>query len=356
MPTVDEMMKAFGAFTEGVQGLAVTKGINDAHAEVQTLKDMQIDDMAKRQQQEMIAKQLAMKLTAAQASPTQMQGAMSAFMPEQIKNSADAFRVAASRPGDGSVGKYGEQLFQAEQRDDIAKSERQFENQSGLSEQQYQQQRKLLQMQIDAGKFDKAAAARSLTSSDTDKITKIDGLISSANDIMDKFQNDPSVAGAVSRKNWLPGVQAFKSMTDADFASFKAQVGQDFDKYRTVVTGASSGPAEMRLLMANRPSMDDSPAAFAKKYGVIVRQLHRAKANMIKNHGKNKRDISGYQSDMEESERLGAMRDDDFVAAQTLNPALQKALETAKLFPEDPKAKALLDRYSTPVGGAKRGR
>ena len=91
---MDDLFKAMGMFKDGMQQLAVTKGINDAHAEVDSLKQGELDIMQQRSQQTQIANRLASQLAGMGATGQQIQTAHAALAPQQIKSSADAQRMA----------------------------------------------------------------------------------------------------------------------------------------------------------------------------------------------------------------------------------------------------------------------
>src|SRR5690606_2722733 len=115
----------------------------------------------------------------------QIQTAVNALSPEQISSSADAYAIAA-RTGDQSVRQYADQLYEFEQRPTV--EERAFKASERSKDRALQ--RELLQMQIDAGKFDKNKGAKPLSPTELDKIQMLDDSISSAEGLLNRFMND----------------------------------------------------------------------------------------------------------------------------------------------------------------------
>ncbi len=320
----DDLLKAFGAFTSGMREFAVSKGINDATAEVDALKQMQISDMDMRAQQQQIAQRLALQLTGAGAKHEQVATAMGALAPEQIRNSQDAMALAARKPGDGSIGKYGEALYAAERKPKEDDVNLDYGKRSELAKEQFGYNKQLTQMQIDAGKFDKkGAGGKPLTSVDTKKIGDLDTAISSAEDLLSRYKLDPKLEGAVGVMNRIPGREWFKGLTDSDFADFKAQVGRDFDLYRQAITGAGASTGELKMLMKNRPTMEDTPDAFQKKFETIIRLAHKQKASFISTQGKAGRDVSGFEEDLAVSKEKGRLKVGDEGLQQEMQAATQ---------------------------------
>lgn len=82
MASIDEIIKAFGAFNEGLTQSATLRGIQEAKAQVDSINSQQLDFLTKRTQQEAVAKNLAMQLQSVGAPQSQVQGAYSAVAPQ----------------------------------------------------------------------------------------------------------------------------------------------------------------------------------------------------------------------------------------------------------------------------------
>lgn len=88
---LDELFQAMNMFKQGVNELAASKGINQAHQQVQDLKAQQLDEVKERQGLSAIAQNLTMNLAAVGAPLGQMQAAVGAVAPPVIKSANDAY-------------------------------------------------------------------------------------------------------------------------------------------------------------------------------------------------------------------------------------------------------------------------
>ena len=100
--------------------------------------------------------------------------------------------------------------------------------------------------------------------------------------IMRDFIADPKLKNAVGAKNRIPGMSWIRSLSDEDFAAFRARIGQDFDQYRIAVTGAGAGPTELNMLEKNRPTERDTKEAFIKKYVDLIKIGERQRERKLR--------------------------------------------------------------------------
>ena len=91
---MNDLFQALSMFTDGMQQLAVTKGIQNATAAVDQLNQSGLDELQKRQQQQTLAKQLSLQLLGAGANAQQVQQAYSAVAPQAITSSGEAYQQA----------------------------------------------------------------------------------------------------------------------------------------------------------------------------------------------------------------------------------------------------------------------
>lgn len=91
---MDDLMKAFGAFNQGLQSLAINTGINNATQKVDEINNSLMSALEKRQAQSQLADQLALQLTGMGANASQVQQAFTSIAPPQIKDSQDAYQQA----------------------------------------------------------------------------------------------------------------------------------------------------------------------------------------------------------------------------------------------------------------------
>jgi hypothetical protein len=97
-----------------MRDFAIAQGINRATEQVDALtQQQQMTLMQRRQAQDAIAKQMALDLTRAGASQSQIAGAYQSIAPEAIKDSNDAIRVG-TMAGDSEMLKLGQQLQKSE--------------------------------------------------------------------------------------------------------------------------------------------------------------------------------------------------------------------------------------------------
>lgn len=125
MAGLDDLYKALGVFQEGMQQFAITQGVNQATQAVDQLNQAGLSELQKRQEQQKIAQQLAMRMTQAGANASQIQTAVGAIGPTPIKDSNDAYQQAVAT-GDKDLMK-------------MAKDMQGFENKPGMDKQDDQQ-------------------------------------------------------------------------------------------------------------------------------------------------------------------------------------------------------------------------
>lgn len=92
MSSLNEILAAFSAFNQGLTKYAVNKGINDAKAQVDQLNQQEIGLMQKRQAQEQVAKDLALKLTSFGADQNDVHAAYGAIAPKAFQSPQDMYQ------------------------------------------------------------------------------------------------------------------------------------------------------------------------------------------------------------------------------------------------------------------------
>lgn len=303
MSYLDDMYKAMDIFTEGTRQLAVTNRINEATQQVNELQKNEMDLLKRNAQQMNIAKQLSLQMTQAGAPMSHVQQVYSMFAPEQLNTSADAERMAAQATDPAQANQYlkvakslGDLEANRAKRMAEAKEEPQTAGRIKEIEAQGMEQRRAIEKQHTLGM--NAPKLRPMAPSTINKINDVDKAINGAENILAEFNSNPDAKDYVGPGNVMGIVPFFKSLNDANFASFKAKIGQDFDQYRIAVTGAGAGKQEIDKLEGNRPNIKDTPEAFALKYKGILESLHRNKATYIQNQEKGRVDIGGFADDI----------------------------------------------------------
>lgn len=92
--SMDELYTAMNMFSSGMQKLAISQGINDATQKVDEINQSQLSELEKRQQQSQLANQLALRLTAAGASPQQVAQSQMAVAPPAMNSANDMYQQA----------------------------------------------------------------------------------------------------------------------------------------------------------------------------------------------------------------------------------------------------------------------
>lgn len=149
MASLDEIMKAFGAFNQGLKQNAIYTGINQARQAVDQVNQQQIGEMEKRQQQEQIAKSLALQMTGMGADGNDIRTAYSTLAPEKIASSADALRIGVMT-GDDQVLDFGKKLQTLENEPADDRQNKQFSNQRALQKDAQAHAEKLAMMKLSA--------------------------------------------------------------------------------------------------------------------------------------------------------------------------------------------------------------
>ena len=93
-----------------------------------------------------------------------------------------------------------------------------------------------------------------------------------------------------------------------DFLGWKANVQDAFQQYRVVITGAQASDKEIRLLMKNRPTEDDTYDVFMNKTKEVRRVGNEVLTRYINNLGKAGYNVSGYQDTLDSlNQELGGL-------------------------------------------------
>jgi hypothetical protein len=96
--SLDDLLKGLSKFEEGMQTLAVGRGIRQAQEQVSQINMQEQDEFKKRQALSQVANGLVMQLSGAGANPQQIQQAAGSIMPPELK-SADDFYVQGALTG-----------------------------------------------------------------------------------------------------------------------------------------------------------------------------------------------------------------------------------------------------------------
>lgn len=103
MAGLDDLMKGLGAFNDGVRQLATTNAINDAHQQITDINSQQMNDLAKRQAAEQVAKDMSLRMINAGAHETTVQRAFDSLAPKQFKSPDEAILQGKMQGSDDIV-------------------------------------------------------------------------------------------------------------------------------------------------------------------------------------------------------------------------------------------------------------
>jgi hypothetical protein len=109
----DDLMRAFGAFNEGVTHLATARALDTATQQVQEINNSQQDEMAKRQQLSQMGNSLALQLAKFNTPVSQIQSAVGAIKPKEFTEGKDMF-LAGLQSGDQKTQELGQRAIDVE--------------------------------------------------------------------------------------------------------------------------------------------------------------------------------------------------------------------------------------------------
>ena len=268
MSSIDDILKAFGAFNQGMQHYAVASGINEATSQVDQLKQQQLSQLEQRKQQEQIAKNLALKLTSFGADQNDVGTAYNAIAPQKF-TSPDQIAQAALQSGDMEMMK-------------LAKEAQAFHVQPKVDSdaREYTQKRNLQQAQIEsnekiAGIRAGGKNSRPVPSGQVEKIQQLADLEVNSDLLLESFNQHKALLGPVG------GRVPLRDITNPEFAAFKAEIGRFFNAYRIPVTGAGAAMKELDTLKKDLVSMTDTSEAFEKKLKRFIEVQAQVKASRV---------------------------------------------------------------------------
>lgn len=110
---LDDVLKAFGAFKEGVQEYAATQAITQAQQQVQQLQQSDMDEMQRRRQLSQVGNNLAVELAKFNAPATRVATAIGGIAPTPFKD-ANAMNMAALETGDAGLAEAATAQYEGE--------------------------------------------------------------------------------------------------------------------------------------------------------------------------------------------------------------------------------------------------
>lgn len=282
---MDDVFKSMQMFQDGMQSLAISNGINSATQQVNQINSMQLDEMDKREQHEQVARQLAAQLVGAGANAAQVQQASSALAPK-VLSTPDQMYAEGVRTGSQRMQGVAAQTQAFSAQPEMTKQSEQQDFVKGENAKNRASAEKIAGLRAD-GK----SAPRQLPANQVSKITEMDMALDSMDSLLNKFETTPGLKKEIGP---VSGIDIIKSWTNPEFGDFKAQVGRDFDLYRKAITGAGAGAEEIKMLMANRPTVKDTPTLFLKKINTIKQLASQVRTRHLTNLGKAKFDVEGF--------------------------------------------------------------
>lgn len=267
MADFDALMKGMSLFNDGMKKLATTRAVNQAQDELSSLETAELEDAAKRKQQQLVAQNLVLNLTKAGADPS----AASALMPRPLTQT-DTF-IEQSRQDDLNERKAGRD-FQAKENALNRAAQREA---LGLKQNPKMKQ---------------------LTDKHVDEISAFDDDFAIGSSLVKELNQKPYLVGTAAGR--IPG----RGIVDPTFASFSQATQAWFDTYRKNITGAGASEGELAKLEQNRPTVKDSLTQFKAKVDRIIQVGQGIRQRKLKNLERAGRDVSRF--DMESSGEMPA--------------------------------------------------
>jgi hypothetical protein len=155
-----------------------------------------------------------------------------------------------------------------------------------------------------------------LSSPMVDKITKNENTYMALNDASNELK-----ANAEKFSQFMgPGkgalrhpLRSYVNKDLQDFLAWKTLAQDAFQQYRVAVTGAQASDKEIRFLIKNRPTEEDTYDVFMKKVGVLNRMGKKIFNRYLQNLGKAGYDVSGYsEENIEEPSMTSPGQDDEY--------------------------------------------
>lgn len=316
MGNFDDLYKALGTFQEGAKNLAITQGINDATAQVDALNQQNMSLLQKRQAQQSLAQNLALQLTKAGASQSQIQTAFGAVAPPAIKDANEAYQQAVATGDQEMLGMAkGMQQFERHNQEFLQNDQQEFLGGEGDKNRANAYQ--IASMRTDA---QASKGLKPVPTAVANKLIAQEDAIMATRDLLAEFKS----LGMDKQIGPIAGLDIIKSWRNPEFGNYKAKVGRYFDQYRKAITGAGAGAQEIKMLQKNMPDMQDTPELFESKLKALEDLAVKVRNNNVKRY-------SQMRYDLGETEMMSSMLQDAPGASALGTPAVVRDKVTKQI-------------------------
>jgi len=266
---IDDLDKAVGMFSTGMDRLNQTQAFNKASERINEINTTVTNEMEKRTQLNEASQELGRGLLQANAPISKIQAAFTSFGAAPLPGAKEQIAVGVQSGDDATLAKGLKQ--------DKANLQMAHNN--------------ALELQRATG-GSSTPKLRNLAPGELEKINGIDANVIQGTDLLNRMESDPQLSSWVSGR--IPFAAEARAVFDTKFAAFKADTGRFFDQYRKMITGAAASVKEIAILEKNIPQAKDRPKVFRAKMRSFLKTYKVVRARTLANLGKAGRDISGF--------------------------------------------------------------
>lgn len=315
---MDDLYKALGMFQQGVQQYAISSGVADATKAIDDLNKQNLDFFAKRNAQQQIAQQAAMQLMGAGANASQVQSAMAALAPQQIKDSNDLY-AQALQTGNQDLAKTATNLQNFEN----ARADKQMAMQERMGDKQIAAQKEMKRWEIAMDQMKLLASNKQQQQPKTGEVS-FDTNIKMAHNLLTKLENAVDNSGT-----WESGLPLISNKEDAAVL--------DAVPYQLAITYA-------KIV---------DPESVAREGEVAAAQKYLIPMGMMANKEKVMAHISHMRDTINEYQQArrgvvpspGQQQQQSAQSPGGLDARTMKVIEIAQKNPTDPLAQQILKKY-----------
>lgn len=252
MSANDDLFKAMGMFTEGVQDLQRNRSLDAAMQQVNAIKTSELDESKQRAAVQQVSNELSANLFKYGAQPAAIEQLRNSLSP-QYKNPAEMIAMGATTGN--------ESLIQAGQKADIAATAGDMAKLKYTSDQamKLQQLKGQQEMQTQAIK-NMGTEGKLPVNEVVDKFSTALSAEKGLKSMLVEMKKSPGLVGPIDQL--APKTRA---KFDAKFAHFRTKSKQLFDQYRVAVTGAGASTSELKMLEESFPVGNETEDAYKAK-------------------------------------------------------------------------------------------
>jgi hypothetical protein len=265
---LNDLQTILTSFQKDMTDVAVLNGAFQASEKMKEIKASGIDEIEQRKQLDVLGRDFALRLAGVGADGTQIQTAMQAIAPPQIKNAADA-NMQGELTGSSQLQALGQR---AQTFENVPQTIEREDNQAWTSRENALNRANNLEV----SKTKKGGNRLPITA--IKEINQLDNDIRIGSGVLKEVENDPYLAGVIAGR--IP----FRGKGDPKFAKFKQKVDSFFNSYRQRITGAAASDTELQLIKSTVFGEKDSPSEFIAKAQSILEIAEAQRANNLQNY------------------------------------------------------------------------